>query len=323
MIVTGVIGVILLAALAAAVVTDNGVKPGGAGGNGGTMALVGGAGGNGGAMAPGGSIGNSLPGEDGDGVGTSLQASMPFYATETGSFIMRCTDHGSCADQDLTVFTTIWDFDLTDKTKTWYWVGDIPDTTPGHVWAPSQDQPLIVVHSTDPDALARPVDWKQVWNSKGCKRNEVPGGDVALWVPIAPRGYVALGCVLTNSFNKPSGGLFDTFRCVKEEYCVEGKLADTALLDRRGQPCITGRRDLAYPPGRRWRGRHGHVLGRQRLLSAPGQGLLPEKPVPDITDLPARGMRPRPPEATPLAHRVCAPARFNPHFRCMLIKMAG
>ncbi|MGA9139181.1 MAG: Vps62-related protein [Methanocella sp.] len=224
MIVTGVIGVILLAALAAAAVTDNGVKPGGAGGNGGA----------GGAMAPGGSIGNSLPGEDGNGVGTSLQASMPFYATETGSFIMRCTDHGSCADQDLTVFTTIWDFDLTDKTKTWYWVGDIPDTTPGHVWAPSQDQPLIVVHSTDPNALARPVDWKQVWNSKGCKRNEVPGGDVALWVPIAPRGYVALGCVLTNSFNKPSGGLFDTFRCVKEEYCVEGKLADTALWTDAG-----------------------------------------------------------------------------------------
>ncbi len=50
---------------------------------------------------------------------------------------------------------------------------------------------------------------------------------------MAPEGYVALGCVATNSFSKPNGSAFDSFRCVNKSYCVKGTLDDCLWNDHK------------------------------------------------------------------------------------------
>ena len=152
-------------------------------------------------------------------------------AIATSSFIRRFDDSGSCADWDVTIFKP--KVDSIDASN-WYWVGDVPDNY--HVSTPNMGQVSILIKASDPTALAKPVDWKLVWNNHGAHRGVLgkPGDPFALWVPVAPDGYVALGCVMTNSFDKPSGYVIDSFRCVKKEYCAEGVLDPNPLWWDKG-----------------------------------------------------------------------------------------
>ncbi|MGA9139186.1 MAG: Vps62-related protein [Methanocella sp.] len=192
-----VIGVILLVALTAAVVTDDNKT---------TPATY--------VSASDGGNGLSLP----------TPADNSIVAVRTTSFTERFDDTGSCADADLTIFMpTVPGADLTN----WYWVGDIPNI--GHVATPNQGQTSILIKASDPEALSKPVEWKLAWNSDGNNHGgflRKRGDPFALWTPVAPEGYVALGCVMTNSFDKPSGNIAESFRCVNKKYCREGKLED-------------------------------------------------------------------------------------------------
>jgi|AGTN01.1.fsa_nt_gi Plant protein of unknown function (DUF946). len=167
-----------------------------------------------------------------NGLSLPTPADNSIVAVRTASFIKRFDDTGSCANMDLTIFMS--DVPGTDLTG-WYWVGDVPAI--GHVAAPAQGQTSIIIKASDPDALSKPVEWKLAWNSGGNNHGgflRKPGDPFALWIPVAPEGYVALGCIMTNSFDKPSGPLADSFRCVNKKYCREGKIDDNLFWYDKG-----------------------------------------------------------------------------------------
>lgn len=67
-------------------------------------------------------------------------------------------------------------------------------------------------------ALSKPDDYVLVWNDKnsGAKKN------VSIWNPVAPSGYVALGQVCNDSYDKPSINLV---RCIRADLVVASTIA--------------------------------------------------------------------------------------------------
>ena len=60
---------------------------------------------------------------------------------------------------------------------------------------------MTVVLPVDPTTIAYPVDYTFIWWDKGA----FPlNSDGAVWHPIAPAGYVAMGDIATCGYNKPS-----------------------------------------------------------------------------------------------------------------------
>ncbi len=74
----------------------------------------------------------------------------------------------------------------------------------GHYAQGNYDSPtgavMIVVKARNADALKEPVDYELVWKDTGSGADK----DGAMWKPIPPQGYVAMGLVVTEGYNKPS-----------------------------------------------------------------------------------------------------------------------
>lgn len=51
------------------------------------------------------------------------------------------------------------------------------------------ESPMIAVKAIQPDALKEPVGWELVWDDAGSGADD----DGSIWIPVAPRGYSALG----------------------------------------------------------------------------------------------------------------------------------
>lgn len=79
------------------------------------------------------------------------------------------------------------------------------------------------IESPTQKALNRPADFEQVWKSSG----SAPQG--AIWRPIAPEGYVALGLVCSNGHEKPSR---NAVRCVRADLVIAARAADLLWSDR-------------------------------------------------------------------------------------------
>lgn len=73
----------------------------------------------------------------------------------------------------------------------------------------------IKVGNKEMDAIVYPKDYKLLWKDKGTGAKQ----DGSIWEPIAPAGYVALGCVAVSGYDKPS---------VKDSACI---LNDTVLIE--------------------------------------------------------------------------------------------
>lgn len=79
----------------------------------------------------------------------------------------------------------------------------------GDVAMDSYAQPAtIYIVSAEQDELMPPVDYIQVWNDTGSGGDQ----DGSFWQPVAPDGYVCLGHIAQNGYDKPST---DLIRCVK------------------------------------------------------------------------------------------------------------
>lgn len=74
--------------------------------------------------------------------------------------------------------------------------------------------------------IKAPVDWAEVWTDKGS------GGDHkgAVWFPVAPDGYVALGYVVTNGYSKPQGV---TYGCLRMDQVQESTVTGVIWTDRK------------------------------------------------------------------------------------------
>jgi len=127
----------------------------------------------------------------------------PLSTMKTSDLAMVTNNKGSHARVDMTIYRPM------TMGEGWYWIGDLVETSYN-----ASTRQVTLVHANDPGALAAPVDWKLVWTDYGS------GGilDTSIWRPVPPKGYVALGCVAVQGYNKP---VLPGFRCVKKEYCVD------------------------------------------------------------------------------------------------------
>jgi len=79
-----------------------------------------------------------------------------------------------------------------------------------------------VVKAVSKDALKPPISWRFAWNDRetGGER------DGSIWIPVAPPGYRALGCVAIyqpNGNGSPSG--MENFMCVHESCCTPASIS--------------------------------------------------------------------------------------------------
>lgn len=81
--------------------------------------------------------------------------------------------------------------------------------------------------STSNGALAEPVDYKLVWNTKSQKIKQ--DGHGYIWLPISPDGYNPVGHVVTTSPEKPS---LDKIRCVRSDLTDESTTCHSMKLWR-------------------------------------------------------------------------------------------
>lgn len=76
--------------------------------------------------------------------------------------------------------------------------------------------------SADPakgKALHRPVDYELIWDDTGSGSKK----DGAIWRPVPPEGYVALGSVCSDGHEKPS---FNAVRCVRADLVIASALSE-------------------------------------------------------------------------------------------------
>lgn len=84
------------------------------------------------------------------------------------------------------------------------------------------------VASTDPakgKALSRPDDFELIWKDTGSGSKK----DGAIWRPIPPKGYVALGFVSSNDHDKPS---LNAVRCVRADLVTASKVNELIWSDK-------------------------------------------------------------------------------------------
>jgi hypothetical protein len=82
---------------------------------------------------------------------------------------------------------------------------------------------VIVVKEKQPGALAAPLNYEWIWNDAGSGANR----DGAVWWPVCPSNYVALGLV-TSSGNKPST---NEVRCVRQDLTAQAQVGDQIWND--------------------------------------------------------------------------------------------
>ena len=74
-------------------------------------------------------------------------------------------------------------------------------------------------------AVAPPTGFTQIYNDAGSGAPE----DGAIWMPIAPTGYVALGAVATRGYDAPPTNLF---RCVRFDLVTAGAIGGLIWNDK-------------------------------------------------------------------------------------------
>ncbi|MFJ4197618.1 Vps62-related protein [Pseudomonas sp. NPDC089534] len=74
-------------------------------------------------------------------------------------------------------------------------------------------------------ALSPPDDYELIWKDSGTKSKK----DGAIWRPVPPNGYVALGSVCTNDHEKPS---LNAIRCVRADLVVASRVDELIWSDK-------------------------------------------------------------------------------------------
>lgn len=101
--------------------------------------------------------------------------------------------------------------------KGWFFVGDvvsIGENLPGYS--------AIIVKDTGNEAdMIKPLRYEEIWNDKSAKKS---CQHVSFWRPIPPKGYVAMGLVVTRDYKDPASlPSFENFRCIASRHVVRGR----------------------------------------------------------------------------------------------------
>lgn len=101
---------------------------------------------------------------------------------------------------------------------------------------------LMLVHRLTPPSQAvmaisstskfsqKPVGFELLWSTRGdtetgadADKNDADSELCCVWMPVAPQGYVALGCVAERGPSPPSLSLV---RCIRSDMVTSGSLSD-------------------------------------------------------------------------------------------------
>lgn len=137
----------------------------------------------------------------------------------TSNYTWIWSDVGSGSDKDCTVFRPA-------PTVTGFYI--VGDYAQGNYSGPSGTSLIVMAVNEDPHnpLLSKPSDYVQVWNDKGSHGDH----DGAIWRPVAPDGYLALGCVANGGYGKPD---IDNYRCVRKDL-VTDSLAGNLIWSDKG-----------------------------------------------------------------------------------------
>lgn len=96
----------------------------------------------------------------------------------------------------------------------------------GHYGAVKDIVPMVRdVNGSSGTALRKPTSYNQVWTDKGSGARLMG----AMWHPVAPPGYVAMGLVCTDHWDRPS---LDVVRCVRRDLIIAAHVGAEIWNDR-------------------------------------------------------------------------------------------
>ena len=92
------------------------------------------------------------------------------------------------------------------------------------------------------NALMPPIEFEKVWDDKGSSAHS----NGAIWRPLPPTGYVAMGLVATDGYEKPS---LNTIRCVRADLVIASYISDPIWNNRRSPARLDFSAWGISPPG--------------------------------------------------------------------------
>ena len=154
-----------------------------------------------------------------DSTDTSLKGEPYLMISSTSQYILAYDDKGSGAASDERTFPPLPGHS-TYSTGSYYAHGN-------YNWP--EGGTLIVKAVNDEGSniplLKPPIDYVLVWNDRGT------GGrsDGAIWQPVAPDGYVALGAVADVGYSKP---YINNYRCLRQDLVTPTQAGNLIWNDR-------------------------------------------------------------------------------------------
>lgn len=147
----------------------------------------------------------------------SFSGEPTLITSTTSSYTWIWSDKGSGADQDCTIFRPTPD-------NGFYIVGDYAQ---GNYGSPTGTSLLVMALNDDPQnpLLKAPKRYERVWDDKGS------GGDHdgSIWRPVAPDGYLALGCVVNAGYDEPN---IPNYRCVRKDLVTDSTAGNQIWSDK-------------------------------------------------------------------------------------------
>ncbi len=140
----------------------------------------------------------------------------------TSEFLPLWSDKGSGAHKDV----GLWRPSTTsDELSPFFSLGDV---AVGHHDNINRSKIVPVVsdvNKVNGTALRAPLDYQLVWHDKGTGAL----GNLSIWRPLPPQGYVAMGLVCGVAYDKPSTS---AMRCVREDLVQTAQVGDLIWDDK-------------------------------------------------------------------------------------------
>ena len=146
------------------------------------------------------------------------QGEPSLYVSYTSNYNFVYNDTGSGSDGDVTIYRPA-------PTDVNYFI--VGDYAQGNYGAPAGSSIIVSAVNDDPDhpLLAVPSGYQQIWNDKGS------GGDYdgSVWRPIAPDGYLVLGCVGNQGYDQP---VIPNYRCIRKDMVTDAAVGAWIWSDK-------------------------------------------------------------------------------------------
>ena len=152
------------------------------------------------------------------GVTAPVKGEPALLVSTTSSFKFITDDRGSGASMDLTIYRPA-------PVEGRFIVGDYAQGN----YNPAEGAALIIwAVNEDPNypILKAPTGFTQIWNDRGSGARL----DTVIWRPVAPDGYITLGCVATAENKQPEIALY---RCIRQDYVEDTGVGNLIWNDRK------------------------------------------------------------------------------------------